>query len=495
MENKNNWKGRKRMIKKIFVKGLIILMMLILINFNVELKAAGNEFVGQSAGITEQDIKNAIKITDKNINYETNITFISHGLQGSAAHWSNIMEMSSALNSYEFQYNHNSIIECLRRRCNADVYKIEDFNTSYVIEDNQIVGVTPHSFKLRKLIVDSVEKIYKENEYINSITNMNNHIVIIYQSSNETNDKISDFAYKELEFAINKITYDVIQLMETKVKINLIGHSRGGILNMKYAIEYPYNVDGLFSVGTPYNGTNLASIYNLLSSAFPSNSGDPFGLTDLINSPGGSEIISINPENNHLKTAWLNMHEEYSPNINFHAIAGETGITHLIKELIDIQNMAGGNATLSEVVNILFSALIALEQTYISNGITPNTDESSPNRKPYNSQNLNLEEEPLVSTAAFISSALLCFGLSIENEDYLALSELLINCRYSFAEGELFLRSDLFSHTYSQQADGFEFGLNDNIILVNRYKKIFTGNNSTYEMKAANSVGDRKSVV
>ena len=50
MGNKNNRKGRKLMKKKIFINVLVILAIVISINFNMKIKAAGNEFVGQSDG-------------------------------------------------------------------------------------------------------------------------------------------------------------------------------------------------------------------------------------------------------------------------------------------------------------------------------------------------------------------------------------------------------------------------------------------------------------
>ena len=42
-------------------------------------------------------------------------------------------------------------------------------------------------------------------------------------------------------------------------RINMIGHSGGGILNMEYAIEHPNIVDSLYSIGTPYNGSKIAN--------------------------------------------------------------------------------------------------------------------------------------------------------------------------------------------------------------------------------------------
>ena len=40
----------------------------------------------------------------------------------------------------------------------------------------------------------------------------------------------------------------------------MVGHSRGGLLNLLYSMEHPNVVDTLMSVGTPYNGSNLGEI-------------------------------------------------------------------------------------------------------------------------------------------------------------------------------------------------------------------------------------------
>ena len=74
-------------------------------------------------------------------------------------------------------------------------------------------------------------------------------------------------AYDELKNFVDSIIYKYMldyynSYNEIIIpRVNMIGHSRGGIINMQYAIEHPDVVNCLYSVGTPYNGSE---IYNAL---------------------------------------------------------------------------------------------------------------------------------------------------------------------------------------------------------------------------------------
>ncbi len=48
------------------------------------------------------------------------------------------------------------------------------------------------------------------------------------------------------------------------VRIVLLGHSKGGLVNMHYAITYPGNINGLISIGTPYNFNIMGFVQGLL---------------------------------------------------------------------------------------------------------------------------------------------------------------------------------------------------------------------------------------
>lgn len=93
-----------------------------------------------------------------------------------------------------------------------------------------------------------------------TITDVSKHIIIVFdsKSSGESNEVV----YHEFENMLN----DVIARVESlnpgnkKPKINLIGHSRGGLTNLEYALDYPEYVDSLISIGTPYFSAPVAEI-------------------------------------------------------------------------------------------------------------------------------------------------------------------------------------------------------------------------------------------
>lgn len=414
----------------------------------------------------DNDLSTNVKITDNTKNYETAITFLVHGISSSSSAWSNDLGTkygtSKVSDSGEFTYNPNSIIECLRRRADVDVYLIESTEDNPINDDNYV----NNGFYLKRLIVDeSKDEYYSSNEcYVDTIIDTSKHIVVVYEAScNQVNSNIVEIAYEELEYVINKITNNVVQVNNSKVKINLIGHSRGGILNMMYATDYPYNVDGLFSIGTPYTGTSIAPLNDLL--------GGGFGLDGLIDSPGGSEIVNKGYVEA-LKTNWQNMYATYNPDINFHAIAGSTDITHLISLLKDAYNTPSFDSSMKSAILKVLTLLISFERSYVK---THNV---------YLYENIDNEEEKLYNSLLglvfILITSLADTGLT--NEQISAIAQLLYEIYYSTETDSLFIKTDLFVDTHSQLAKGFETDLEDNFldIPINRYEKIFTINNCEF---------------
>lgn len=287
------------MKKKVILLILVIcLSILVFPKFDIKAyETTAVTFDGIDSSLDIDDKSSYIKINDDSLNYNTSITFLVHGLTSDPSCWSNTLgnvygiNINSSSKSGQFGYDPNSIIEVIRRRVSADVYLVNNCESTLVkdVTTNEAIDVQVNSFKLRKLFVTTNskgQKVYANNNYISSITNINNHIVVIYDASASVNDQVMDIAYKELEYVINKITYDVVKTLNSKVRINLIGHSRGGLINMKYAIDYPYNVDSLVSLGTPYNGTSITPLNSLINNNI-NPGGDILGLNGLANCPGG----------------------------------------------------------------------------------------------------------------------------------------------------------------------------------------------------------------
>ena len=58
---------------------------------------------------------------------------------------------------------------------------------------------------------------------------------------------------------MDSLSYQYCQLTGELPTYNLIGHSRGGITNLQYAMAHPNNVASIYSMGTPYSGSTFGS--------------------------------------------------------------------------------------------------------------------------------------------------------------------------------------------------------------------------------------------
>ena len=178
------------------------------------------------------------------------ITVLTHGLGADAATWSN---QYSGENSLEFDYDKDSLINAISDLYGgASIYlaAMTDYR-SFCLYD--LTGKTSYA---------------KETE-ITKITDISKHIIVIFDAgstkkiifSRESNDNV----YYQFNYMLSRIVYDVKKLNNNKLpKINLIGHSRGGITNLQYALDHPDLVSSLISIGTPYFGSSTASVFGEL---------------------------------------------------------------------------------------------------------------------------------------------------------------------------------------------------------------------------------------
>ena len=174
------------------------------------------------------------------------ITVLTHGLGGNASHWSN--------NSYGFAYDEDSLFV----RIDEELSKNGGNGAHlYWAKMNGI-----NSFYLYDLKTKPNDKIVYENnvDRITSITEISKHIVIIFEATYSSSDGYNYQVYEEFNYMLSKIIYDVkIANGGVLPKVNLIGHSRGGLTNLQYALDHPDLVASMFSMGTPYFGSDTAS--------------------------------------------------------------------------------------------------------------------------------------------------------------------------------------------------------------------------------------------
>ena len=126
-------------------------------------------------------------------------------------------------------------------------------------------------------------------------------------------------------------------------KLNLIGHSLGGLTNMQYALDHPQMIDSMYSFDTPYIGTTIAELdYNYADSS----------ALELFNpeaAPGENDLANRDVYLKYLNR-WNNNYDELYANIRVMALGGTTSLRYLLSWL---NNTFDGCTVASNVHNWL----------------------------------------------------------------------------------------------------------------------------------------------
>ena len=191
-------------------------------------------------------------------NLSPTITVLTHGLGGRYYHWSNNYATTG---SGDFAYNSDSIVEKLYQHLNGNM-------NIYIARADSTITYNHLNTKIENCVYDGY-KLYKisYNDYKYNPTNIievdylddvSKHILLLFDSldSGSTHENV----YEQFHDVLDNISFQYKTLTGKLPRFNLVGHSRGGIINLMYATEHVYNVDSMFSMGTPYNGSTLGLI-------------------------------------------------------------------------------------------------------------------------------------------------------------------------------------------------------------------------------------------
>lgn len=286
-----------------------------------------------------------------NTEFDNNkITFLTPGMGNDSSTWGTNSSIDDATNK-QTVFSQSSIISYLMRK-GADVYvvltnsennifkyqKINDLKSINILRGSDS-GML--SFDDEILSSDGTQILPKLN-----VNKPNVFIIHPYKTNkghnlyNEIeNDTTDAEAYYECEAIINRVIYEYIdskiktegaEYIPTCPMINLIGHSRGGLLNMLYSIEHPSVVDTLVSIGTPYNGSIL---------------GESPGMIELLNyigtinkdAPACKDILDKNCQDS-IREKWNELHRRGQCNTKLVAIGSSMTLSYieeLFNELID----------------------------------------------------------------------------------------------------------------------------------------------------------------
>ena len=416
-------------MKKIFKFTLCLVMLLIgSIIFGANVFASN----GNISDLHSQTLLNSY------VNDSPAITILTPGQGSDESTFSNYND--------DLVYDSSSLIETLRIHAYADVYladmkantndstSFKDFDL-YLCEKGDAISGTNY--------YDYVETP------VDTIRDFSKHAVIIFGQyyCNEYHDVV----YRELDSLIDSISYDYKMYTGKLPKVNLIGHSRGGLINLIYATNHPYNVSSLISMGTPYSGSAFSEITSLISA---------IGLSGAVNCNSGQDILNTSKQAE-LRNNWNTMLSN-NPNANINAVAI-------------------GSCTSSDYLEELFAGGYVDDELYYLLGIDP--DDASFFEKvaffmvslAANGITQYINEHPEVVNGIF---RVVDFGMDIANffsddttvEEREKIQSIFNNCYLDY--GELVIRDDLFIDYQSQIASGY------NGFQVE--KKIFSSDNTNY---------------
>lgn len=176
------------------------------------------------------------------------ITVLTHGMAGTSEDW-----LTKIDNSYDDDFSY-ILPFSINNSLNYTGYQEDNVLKTNIFRFNY--DSSSNSTILDRLIKDSNGNYkFNENETINE-QDIQTHIILIYNGElgSSSNIVTNDECYNLFEESLNTILSGISLLQEdTLPKINLIGHSRGGLVNLQYAINHKEIINNLISLGTPYS--------------------------------------------------------------------------------------------------------------------------------------------------------------------------------------------------------------------------------------------------
>ena len=304
-------------------------------------------FTGYSGTMDEEELHQKTRLPSKSTDAPS-ITILVHGQGGNASHFSND-------GNGQFVYEENSLLDLLAKNLNNNVNLYwaqfqSKTNRSFYLYD--LKNSTNYQQDIEKNLLQTLEKV----------KDVSRHTIIIFQSLHNRNYHRE--VYEDLHTLIDKISYDYLVLTGKIPTVNLISHSRGGVTSMMYATGYkengkidkvkyvrdsndeliedtdisynvnsksikhdhPFNVSGLYSMGTPYLGTDWETMFFGVAKKL---------LPDSFNCESAMDILDETIQQE-IKDCWETA-VKANNELNLHAIAGEMNVNFILGMLVNDQ--------------------------------------------------------------------------------------------------------------------------------------------------------------
>lgn len=236
------------------------------------------------------------------------VTVFTHGLDADAKHWSND-------NSGAFAYDEQSPVQQLNALVkqstgeDADIYWALMRNVSETEQPDVKFFLVP----LNDQKAQTNYNDYDEHYSVKTLPSSSHHIILLFEAYNP--NASNNYIYKQFNYALSKIIYDIAYYNGGVLpRLNLIGHSRGGLTNLQYALDHPDMVAGLFSFDTPYLGSHSAK--TSLADSFM----------------GGPGLVSINDQDvyYHYNDRWNDNYDTLYSDIEVYAMGGYSDMNFLL---------------------------------------------------------------------------------------------------------------------------------------------------------------------
>lgn len=253
---------------------------------------------------------------------EPQVTFITHGLNGSSGTW-RIGDIFSG-----------GVVDQLNQVALCDFYVGQVRR-----EDDKADGKIGVVFN--KITIKPNENKVTYGENLKDVEKSPRHYVIIFSASEydvqksgeepvriKTSSDINDKVYYEFNYMASVV---IKQLKEFNPnhelpRINLIGHSRGGLTNLQFALDHPDLVESMYSLDTPYLGTTMSNIHRLVNNINFASGSIEFTI-------GEADIIDENTYNEYYNR-WNENYESMYKNINVVALGSYCDLDFLIYSML-----------------------------------------------------------------------------------------------------------------------------------------------------------------
>lgn len=290
-------------------------------------------------------------------NEKPQITVFVHGLGSQAYHWSND-------GNDNFDYQMSSMPEQLRLSIgenNAVMYGIkvaytlaEKAGENYTLENalskpvnESNIGETHDGaayfqgiyseFKATNdggiMLYDCNTRVYPDINQKSSITSLTKndtqkHIILIFDQFFELKNgkkyydrESNDFVYSQLEYCLDAISYQYLQLTGELPTYNLVSHSRGGLTIMQYALGHPYNVASLYTVGSAFDGSEMGRVKisgeNVLLNLAGYNDDYTYDDGTTNYAPGILDLVENTETLDSYRNFWNTYYDDFYSNISF----------------------------------------------------------------------------------------------------------------------------------------------------------------------------------